>query len=197
MKILDLTAGNRAVWFDKNYRDAIYVDCRPEVDPTFVLDSRSLPHDWADFGLIVFDPPHVNGGKNGNISRDYGHHTSAEIRDIVSRGAREAHRVSRTDALMAFKWNDHDQPLPKILDLMAPWWEPLFGHKTASRTKHSSSTQWVMLRRINDKNEIKDALRQALRQWAMYAENEGRDLDTEDTTEALVYRQSLLLINAR
>lgn len=147
MKILDLSAGRRAVWFDKTYRDAIYVDRRPEVSPDIVADTRQLPPEVGDgFSLVVFDPPHVNGGPNGNISRDYGHHTTAEIRDIIECSAREAHRVTVPDALMAFKWNDHDQKLPRILALM-PHWEPLFGHATAVRTKHSCQTYWVMLRR--------------------------------------------------
>ena len=42
MKILDLSAGNRAVWFDKNYPGATYVDIRPDVNPSVVADSRAL-----------------------------------------------------------------------------------------------------------------------------------------------------------
>lgn len=152
MKILDLSAGKRAVWFDKNHRDATYVDIRPEVAPTIVADARALPPEVGDgYDLIVFDPPHVNAGANSRLSRlSYGHHTTAQIRDIVAGSAREAHRVSRPDALMAFKWNDHDQSFERVLGLMAPWWEPLFGHATAIRTKHACETQWVMLRRCND-----------------------------------------------
>lgn len=151
MKILDMTAGNRGIWFNKNNPAAVYVDVRPEVKPMIVADTRELPESVGDgFDLIVFDPPHENFGANSNMSRDYGHHTAADIRDTVSRSAREAHRVSKPDALMAFKWNDHGQSFPKILALMAPWWEPLFGQKTAERTKHSCKTQWVMLRRLSE-----------------------------------------------
>jgi hypothetical protein len=149
MKILDMSAGNRAVWFDKNYRDAVYVDLRPEVNPTIVADTRALPMAvGTDFDLVVFDPPHVNFGANAEMSKTYGHHSTEDIRSIIQGSAREAHRVSKIDALMAFKWNDHDQPFKKVLGLMAPWWEPLFGHATAVRTKHACQTQWVMLRRV-------------------------------------------------
>ena len=148
MKILDMSAGNRAVWFDKNYRDAVYVDVRCEVKPSIIADSRALPASiGGEFDLIVFDPPHVNFGPNANKSKDYGHHTTEEIRDILRGSAKEAHRVSRQDALMALKWNDHDQKLERVLDILGPWWEPLFGHKVSTRTKHYCSTQWVMLRR--------------------------------------------------
>ena len=149
MKILDLSAGNRAIWFDKIYRDTVYVDRRAEVNPTIVADTRALPPEVGDgYDLIVFDPPHVNFGANAEMSKNYGHHTTDDIRDIIQGSAKEAHRVSRPDALMAFKWNDHDQSFGKVLGLMSMWWEPLFGHKTSTRTKHSCMTQWVMLRRI-------------------------------------------------
>ena len=151
MKILDMSAGNRAVWFDKSHRDCVYVDIRPSVEPDIVADTRELPEAVGDgFNLVVFDPPHVNGGANGNISRDYGHHTTDEIRDIIKRSAKEAHRVTLPDALMAFKWNDHDQKLERVLGLMLEWWEPLFGHLTSTRAKHVCQTCWVMLRRRDD-----------------------------------------------
>lgn len=151
MKILDISAGRRAVWFDKDHRDATYIDVRPEVEPTIVADARALPSEVGDgFALVVFDPPHVNFGAKSNMSRDYGHHTTAEIRDIISGSAREAHRVSSRDALMAFKWNDHDQSVGKVLDLMSPWWEPLFGHGVSGSHRRGSMTSWVMLRRRDE-----------------------------------------------
>jgi hypothetical protein len=147
MKILDLSAGNRAVWFDKNHRDAVYVDVRPEVSPTVIADARSLPAEvGTEYDLIVFDPPHKNNGATGNMTKNYGHHTHDEIRRIVGEVAREAHRVSRPDALMAFKWNDHSLRLDTVLSLMSSWWEPLFGHGVSSQQR-SSMTSWVMLRR--------------------------------------------------
>lgn len=148
MKILDMSAGNRAVWFDKNYRDCTYVDCRASVNPSVVADTRDLGNAVGDgYQLVVFDPPHVNFGANAEMSKSYGHHTTEQIRDLIRRSAKEAHRITLPDALMAFKWNDHDQKLGKVLVLMSDWWEPLFGHATSSRTKHSCQTQWVMLRR--------------------------------------------------
>src|SRR5689334_13017602 len=112
MKILDLSAGRRAVWFDKTHRDAIYVDIRPEVAPTFVADARALPAEIGeDFDLIVFDPPHKNNAATGKMAHNYGHWTAEQIKGIVIGSAREAHRVARPDALMAFKWNDHTRKL--------------------------------------------------------------------------------------
>jgi hypothetical protein len=147
MRILDISAGKRAVWCDKRHRDTVYVDVRPEVKPDIVADARALPLADGGFDLVVFDPPHVNFGANSNKARDYGHHTTAAIREIVAGSAKEAWRVSRPGALMSFKWNDHDQKLAKVLALMAQWWEPLFGHVTSVRAKHVCQTQWVMLMR--------------------------------------------------
>lgn len=129
MKILDLTPGKRGIWFDKD---------------------NSLVS-WGDgegpFDLVVFDPPHVNVGAGSNMASDYGHCTSEQIREFVQEGGYRAYIRSKPDALMAFKWNDHDQKLERILALIEEWWEPLFGQRTSTRTKHACSTCWVMLKR--------------------------------------------------
>ena len=148
MKIIDLSAGNRAIWWNKQHPDATFVDCRGEVNPDFVADSRHLPDSvGTGYTLVVFDPPHVNFSASAVMSATYGYHTTAEIRSIVKETAQEAHRITAPEALMAFKWNDHDQKLAHVLELMAPWWEPLFGHKVAFRTAHPSATTWMLLRR--------------------------------------------------
>jgi hypothetical protein len=147
VRIVDLTAGTRAVWFNKKYPGAVFLDIRPEVEPTFVLDSRNTHLADAHFDLAVFDPPHANFGKNGNMSKNYGHHTAKEIKEIIRGTAKEAHRICKPNALMAFKWNDHDLSLKSALALMADYWEPLFGHKTSVRTMRASTTYWVQLRR--------------------------------------------------
>lgn len=155
MKILDISAGRRAVWFDKNHRDAVYVDVRPEVDPTIIADARSLPASaGSGFDLIVFDPPHKNNGAAGKMAHNYGHWTAEEIRNIVTGSAMEAHRVARADALMAFKWNDHSRKLKDALTWISPWWEPLFGHGVSGQHRHKSMTSWVMLRRRDEAQSL-------------------------------------------
>lgn len=146
MKILDISAGRRAIWFNKNHPMATYIDKRESVNPTIVCDSRALPAAVGDsYDLICFDPPHVNCGKKSNMSRVYGHHTTAEILDVIKGSGAEAHRVSNPGALMALKWNNHDIRLQRVFDLL-PNWEPLFGHLT--KDGPSSQTYWVMLRRL-------------------------------------------------
>lgn len=147
-----MSAGNRAIWLNKELDFVTYLDARPEASPTFVCDTREIPEQVGnDFALVVFDPPHVNFGANGNMTKLYGHYTAEQIRELVAKSAKEAHRVSRPNALMAFKWNDHDQKLDKILSLMEPCWLPLFGHHMRNKSKgvttKISQTYWVMLLR--------------------------------------------------
>lgn len=148
MKILDLSAGNRAVWFDPRCEAATFVDVRPEVAPDFVADSRALPAEIGDeYDLVLFDPPHKNNGATGKMAANYGHHTAQEITSIIAGTAREAHRVTRCGAFMAFKWNDHTRKLSSVLPLLAPFWVPLFGHGVRSQQRGRSVTSWVMLAR--------------------------------------------------
>lgn len=146
MKILDMTAGKRAVWYNKKHPLAIYIDKRSEVKPDIVADSGNLPESaGSGFDLVVLDPPHMNCGPNSNMSKVYGYHTTAEILKFLSRSGKEAHRVTKKKALMALKWNNHDISLNRVFDLL-PKWEPLFGHLT--KDGPGSQTYWVMLRRL-------------------------------------------------
>lgn len=150
MKILDLSAGNRAIWLEKDLDFVTFLDKRPETNPDFVCDTRSIPDEVGrDFDLVVFDPPHANFGKNGRMTARYGHSTAAEIRSTVFWTAMEAWRVTKPNALMAFKWNDHDMKLDRMLELMNHSWRPLFGHHMRNRggSEAKSQTYWVMLLR--------------------------------------------------
>lgn len=149
--ILDLTSGNRAVWFDKNHRAVVYLDLRPEVNPDIVADIRRLPRSVGNgFKLVVFDPPHMCCGPKSAMAARYGHHLTDEILDTIEDAAREAHRVTCDGAFMAFKWNTHDIPWSRTLRRLQRWWEPLFGHTVGVRTKHTSNTFWAMLLRRDE-----------------------------------------------
>lgn len=150
MKIIDLSCGFRAIWFDKKNPLVTYLDKREECSPDFVCDTTEIPQSiGTDFDLIVFDPPHENVGANSHMATRYGHHTRSEIVRTIIGTAKEAHRISREEALMAFKWNDHAYSLDKALDLMREYWTPLFGHHLRNRGGTQTKTQsfWVMLLR--------------------------------------------------
>lgn len=147
MRILDLSAGNRAVWFDKNNPWATWLDIRESVKPTFVCDTTKIPPEVGDnYDLIVFDPPHCNMGANSNFGKTYGHYTNAQIYELIQGTAKEAHRVSRPGALMALKWNSHDITLKRVFSLM-PMWIPLFGHITKDGPSSKRQTYWCLLLR--------------------------------------------------
>lgn len=155
MRIVDLTAGTRSIWFNKREPGVIFLDIRPEVEPTFVLDAKKTNLADNHFDMVVFDPPHANFGKNGKMSKNYGHHTAAEIKSLLSGAAKESHRISKRGAFMAFKWNDHDLKLQSALKLMSKYWKPLFGQTTSIRTMRASTTYWVMLKRLDSDMEPK------------------------------------------
>src|ERR1700677_149464 len=95
MRILDLSAGNRAIWFDKKNPLVTFLDKRKEVSPCFVCDTTNIPQEVGDgFDLVVFDPPHENVGANGHMSKMYGHSTRAQIIETIRGSGREAHRVT-------------------------------------------------------------------------------------------------------
>jgi len=144
--ILDLSAGKRAVWFNRLHDEAVFVDIRPEMAPTVVADTRQLPFDTGIFSLIVFDPPHMVHGKTSKMGKQYGSFSAVEIRDTVRESAKEAFRCATEDAVMALKWSDHDVSLDSILEMMEGW-EPLFGHKVSTLTQRKTSTYWVLLRK--------------------------------------------------
>lgn len=146
MRILDLSAGNRAIWYNKNHPMAIYLDKRASVKPTIVCDTRSIPKNVGHgFDLVVWDPPHLNTGKKSNMAKSYGHHTTAEILDTIEKTQWQVYKITKPEALIAFKWNTHDIKLERIFDLLSPQWEPLFGHLTKDGPR--SQTYWVMFRR--------------------------------------------------
>lgn len=149
MKIIDLSAGNRAIWYNKDHPLVNYVDKRKSVNPHLCADSTDLNMiDDGVYDLVVFDPPHMNCGKNSNMSKVYGYHTTKEILETIQGTAKEAYRITKSNALMALKWNDHDIRLQRVFDLM-PQWEPLFGHLTKDGPGSASKTYWAMLRRLN------------------------------------------------
>ena len=146
VKILDMSAGRRAIWFNKKNPLCTYLDKRPEVEPDIVCDTNAIPESaGCGFDLIVFDPPHMNCGPNSNMSKVYGYHTTKDILDTIEGSGKEAHRLGHEKTLMALKWNDHDIKLDRVFKLL-PNWEPLFGHLT--KDGPGSKTYWVMLRRI-------------------------------------------------
>lgn len=147
-KILDATAGNRAVWFNKNYPDATFIDIRKAGDErNYEMDCRHTIFDAERFDLVIFDPPHGVIGPNGGMATRYGHYTTEEICSLVKDAFVEFHRILKPDGLVAFKWNTHDMKLERVLAPVTGF-DKLVGVPVALRTKHASRTFWVLMRKV-------------------------------------------------
>jgi hypothetical protein len=148
MKMLDVTAGYHGIWFDKKDPIAEFWDVRSECRPDVIRDIRypdgPIEPNEKKYDMVVFDPPHTTWGPRSQVAKRYGAYHAAEIRDLVQKGAFQIHKLLKDGGFLVFKWNTHEMPLEKILALM-PQFRPLFGQRTATRTKHASSTYWVVL----------------------------------------------------
>ena len=150
MKILDATAGNRAMWVNKKHPLATYIDIRPDVKPDIVISCAKTNFKDKEFDLIVFDPPHQGYTENnkGQMAKRYGYLRAHQIRELIKDAFVEFKRILKDDGFVIFKWNDHDQKLDKILKLILDF-EPLFGQitskRTAGRSDYSASTYWICM----------------------------------------------------
>ena len=147
--ILDLSAGYRHVWHDKERRDVIFVDRRPECKPTVICDTRALPFpSGGRWDLILFDPPHRGLKATSVMAHTYGVSENEDVLSTILGTAREAARVSAPGTLMAFKWNDCRWPFMGAIAIMGQWWCLLFGHNMARASKAAKTTTWAMLVRL-------------------------------------------------
>lgn len=147
MKILDMSAGYRHIWYDKKHPLVTFLDIRPEVKPDIVCDTRSIPLDAGSFDLIVFDPPHGTLSSSSRMGDTYGRFTAKEIYSTVAGSSIEAWRLAKPNAFMAFKWNDCQKRLENVLPMLRGW-EPLFAHGLRMPGRQTTQTYWVMLRRL-------------------------------------------------
>jgi len=142
-RILDMTAGWRALWFEVD--DAVLVDRRLECAPHVVADWKHLPFRDGSFDLVLFDPPH-KGFPSGFMAESYGVCTLEQVLFDMLHGAREARRVTRAGGLMVLKWATCALRLDRVLTHL-PGWRPRFGQKTKTRPRPEDGTFWVLLER--------------------------------------------------
>src|SRR5437870_3113957 len=102
MKILDMSAGKRNIWFNRLHPETVFVDIRWAMAPTVVADTRHLPFPDGLFDLMVFDPPHMVHGQGSTMGKYYGSYRADDIHSLIRRTSDEAYRVSKDQAWMAF-----------------------------------------------------------------------------------------------
>lgn len=113
--ILDVTCGDRTIWFQKNEPHTIYCDKRREewdgyfgkqlnkngkqkhrhlvINPDIQCDFTDLPFDSNSFNLVVFDPPHIeNLSEDSWMRKSYGS-LNGDWRPMIHNGFHECMRV--------------------------------------------------------------------------------------------------------
>lgn len=141
-RILDATCGFREIWFEKDNALTVYIDIKKEVKPDIVADFKNLPFPEQTFNLVLFDPPHTSAGIKTVFAKKYGSIRMHKIISELYQTSRELFRVLKINGFLIFKWNTHHRKLDRILQYFPQ--KPLFGQKTAFRTKHASSTYWCL-----------------------------------------------------
>lgn len=159
--ILDVTAGSRMFWWDKQNPNVTFLDKRSEtieigtyttifgetprrivVKPDVIGDFRELPFDDESFHLVVFDPPHLlHAGENSWLAKKYGVLNQATWQADLKHGYEECMRVLKPNGTLVFKWNDDQIKLAKVLKAMHA--KPLFGDKR-------SKTHWLFFMKLEE-----------------------------------------------
>lgn len=153
--ILDACCGKRMMWFNKTNENVLYVDERSEITPNKIEDFRNMTFADDSFKMVVFDPPHLIGGKfkESNMQNDYGDLNKKTWKEDLKQGFDECIRVLEEGGFLIFKWSDcnrwsnisNDCNVKTLLTLFGQ--EPLFGHKTRANKNMISSTYWFCFRK--------------------------------------------------
>ena len=155
--ILDACCSVKAMWYNKNHPNAIYIDIRKEpsgflgygrkeeLKPDFVMDFRKMDFPDKSFKLVVFEPPHLRSlGENSLFRKKFGCLNAETWQDDLRRGFKECWRVLDDYGILEFKWSDSEIPFKKVLALIDV--EPLFSNTT--NYKATSKTKWFCFMKI-------------------------------------------------
>ena len=158
-QILDVTCGDRTIWFQKHHPKAIYCDIRREefegdfgkvlnndgkkahrhlvIDPDVLCDFADLPFENERFSLVIFDPPHIkNLSKASWMRKSYGSLDDG-WEEMIRDGFRECMRVLKPNGVLIFKWSDISVSTREIINVIGE--EPLFGHRSGKKM----NTHWM------------------------------------------------------
>ena len=167
-KILDVTCGDRTIWFQKNEPHTIYCDKRREewdgmfgkvlnkqgkqkrrhlvIDPDIQCDFTDLPFPDKSFSLVVFDPPHIeNLSENAWMRKSYGS-LDGDWKPMIRKGFAECMRVLKPDGVLVFKWSDISISTREIINVIGQ--EPLFGHRSGKKM----NTHWMCFMKFGEED---------------------------------------------
>lgn len=120
MRILDMTAGNRMMWYQKNKNRSDVVYYKGD------FTKRVFNENWFD--LVIYDPPHIIGKhfKDG-YEESYGH-LGEDWEKVLKKGFDECMRVLKHNGILIFKWSEVSVSGIKVLKVLGQ--DPLFGQNT-------------------------------------------------------------------
>ena len=163
MRILDSTASNRSMWYQKDNPYTVFMDQRYEkanfageiinVSPNVIARWQNLPFKNDSFDMVIFDPPHIfrnEGAKPGGMSKKYGVFYRNNWREIVRIGATELFRVLKQHGTFILKWSEIDMNIEEIYNLLP--YKPMFG----TRTGLNNNTIWVCFIKYNPNSKLSD-----------------------------------------
>ena len=83
--ILDACCSVKAMWYNKNHSNTVYIDIRKEpsgflkygrkeeLNPDYIMDFRQMSFSDKKFKLVVFEPPHLwSLGMNSLFRKKFG-----------------------------------------------------------------------------------------------------------------------------
>ena len=142
--ILDACCGSRMFWFDKENPNVLFQDIRSEdyvlgdgrkleIRPDVLGDFTKMDYGDETFLMVVFDPPHLdNANETSYMAKKYGTLRRINWKEEIKKGFDECMRVLKFHGTLIFKWNESRIPVSRILEVIGC--QPLFGHRTASKT---------------------------------------------------------------
>ena len=168
--ILDVTCGDRTIWFQKNEPHTIYCDKRREewegdfgkvlnkigkqkhrhlvIDPDIQCDFTDLPFADESFHLVVFDPPHIeNLSQNAWMRKSYGS-LDGNWQEMLRKGFQECMRVLKQNGVLIFKWSDISISTRDVIKIMGGV-EPLFGHRSGKKM----NTHWLCWMKFGEEKD--------------------------------------------
>lgn len=167
-RILDVTCGDRTIWFQKKEPHTTYCDIRREewegdfgkvlnsdgkkkhrhlvIDPDIQCSFTDLPFDDCTFNLVVFDPPHiVDLAETSWMRKSYGS-LDGDWKPMIKNGFQECMRVLKPGGTLIFKWSDVSVSTRDILKVIGQ--EPLFGHRSGKKM----NTHWMCFMKFEQKD---------------------------------------------
>ena len=173
--ILDATAGNRTMWTTKSSPNIIYIDIERKLKnkPTIFCDNTQTPFLSSSFDIILFDPPHQWGSKEGYqpfYPKEYKkwaakhkpfaftyygwdkYKTRLSLIKHIYRAQLEFQRILKDDGILLLKWNEMRISLRRILTIFYEWNELMrLAITDPTQTWGNKQTYWIILSKKAEK----------------------------------------------